>query len=161
MWAVIVYLSSDYRLRKTSVNRQKRETQKSISHPFLCCWKSAGLLMLLRYFLQDLEPILHKMIYKLAKIITRKKAWNRRFKPEKSSIYAAIAVAVPAWRPLLYQLSYTPKYLVEQIGVARQCGTCFRARISIPSNARKVKKFLQSVSLLPNDSTHLCVTCVG
>lgn len=30
--------------------------------------------MLFSDFLQDLEPILHKMIYKLAKIITRKKA---------------------------------------------------------------------------------------
>ena len=65
------------------------------------------------------------------------------------------------WRPLLYQLSYTPKYSLVKDGVARQCGTSFRARISIPSNARKVKKFLQSVSLLPNDSTRLCVTCTG
>ena len=68
--------------------------------------------MLLRYFLQDLEPILHKLIYELAKIKSRKKAWNRRFKPEKCSNNAGKPLAVHVWRPLLYQLSYTPKYVI-------------------------------------------------
>ena len=37
------------------------------------------------------------------------------------------------WRPLLYQLSYTPKYEVVRLGVACMCGASFRARFSITS----------------------------
>ena len=38
------------------------------------------------------------------------------------------------WRPLLYQLSYTPKYLIERSGVALMCGALFHARNSITSH---------------------------
>ena len=50
------------------------EKLKKYQSPFSLLLKSAGLLMLFSDFLQDLEPILHKTIYKLAKIITQKKA---------------------------------------------------------------------------------------
>ena len=110
--AVIIYFRSDYQLSRTSVNDKREKLKKSISNPFLCCWKSADLLMLFCDFLQVMTTILHKWIWELAKIITRKKAWNRRFKPEKSSNNAGNQVTVPVWRPLLYQLSYTPKYMI-------------------------------------------------
>ena len=77
--------------------------------------------MLFCDFLQVMTTILHKWIWELAKIITRKKAWNRRFKPEKSSNNAGNQVTVPVWRPLLYQLSYTPKYSVAAIWASLTC----------------------------------------
>ena len=49
------------------------EKLKKYQSPFSLLLKSAGLLMLFSDFLQDLEPILHKTIYKLAKIITQKR----------------------------------------------------------------------------------------
>ena len=110
--AVIIYFRSDYQLSRTSVNDKREKLKKSISNPFLCCWKSADLLMLFCDFLQVMTTILHKWIWELAKIITRKKAWNRRSKPWKFSIYADNRCGVHVWRPLLYQLSYTPKYSV-------------------------------------------------
>ena len=119
--AVIIYFRSDYQLSRTSVNDKREKLKKSISNPFLCCWKSADLLMLFCDFLQVMTTILHKWIWELAKIITRKKAWNRRFKPEKSSNNAGNQVTVPVWRPLLYQLSYTPKYSVAAIWASLTC----------------------------------------
>ena len=110
--AVIIYFRSDYQLSRTSVNDKREKLKKSISHPFLCCWKSADLLMQFCNFLQVMTTILHKWIWELAKIITRKKAWNRRSKPWKFSIYADNRCGVHVWRPLLYQLSYTPKYMI-------------------------------------------------
>ena len=68
--------------------------------------------MIFRDYLQVLTSILHNWLYRLAKPKTRKKAWNGRSKPWKFSIYADIRCGVHVWRPLLYQLSYTPKYLV-------------------------------------------------
>ena len=119
--AVIIYFRSDYQLSRTSVNDKREKLKKSISHPFLCCWKSADLLMLFCDFLQVMTTILHKWIWELAKIITRKKAWNRRFKPEKSSNNAGNQVTVPVWRPLLYQLSYTPKCSVAAWWASLTC----------------------------------------
>ena len=40
---------------------------KKYQLPFLCCWKSAGLLMMFRDFLQVMTQILHKSLYRLAK----------------------------------------------------------------------------------------------
>ena len=53
------------------------------------------------------------------------------------------------WRPLLYQLSYTPKYWVERVGVAWTCGTFFRARISISSNGKNVKIKMKTLLIIP------------
>ena len=68
--------------------------------------------MLLQILFVVLSSIMHNLTYWLSKFKARKKAWNRRFKPEKSSNNVGNWVAVDIWRPLLYQLSYTPKYSV-------------------------------------------------
>ncbi len=146
--AVIIYFRSDYQLSRTGVNDKREKLKKSISHPFLCCWKSADLLMLLRDFLQVLNAILHKWIWELAKIITRKKAWNRRFKPEKSSNNAAKPIAVPVWRPLLYQLSYTPKY-----------NAAANERVSLAENIITQTRVFVKMFLYKNAELHKkCVT---
>ena len=77
--------------------------------------------MLFRDFLQVSTSILHKSLYGLAKFKTRKKAWNRRSKPWKFSVYADIRCGVHIWRPLLYQLSYTPKCSVAAWWASLTC----------------------------------------
>ena len=41
-----------------------------------------------------------------------KKGLKPTFQAFKFSVYADIRCGVHVWRPLLYQLSYTPKYLI-------------------------------------------------
>ena len=79
------------------------------------------------------------------KIENTKKAWNGRSKPLKFSIYADNRCGVPVWRPLLYQLSYTPKYLVAAKWDSFTCreyhsiNTCFCQELLTRNTRRKCK----------------------
>ena len=77
--------------------------------------------MLLQILFGVLGSDLHNLTYRLSKIKTRKKAWNGRSKPWRFSIYADNRCGVHVWRPLLYQLSYTPKCLVAAMWAALTC----------------------------------------
>ena len=123
---------------------EKRNNSKKYHSAFgtACCrqQKSAGLLMLLRDFLQVSTAILHNSLQHLTKPKTRKKAWNRRFKPEKSSNNAGNRCGVHVWRPLLYQLSYTPKYVIaanERVSLAENIITQTRVFVKMFSGQKR------------------------